>query len=374
MRPPLVRAGGWPSHPFGRAVGPLAAAGSNQSIFDLVIPTLGRESLAVLLDALAVADGPRPRRILLVDDRRDRRAPLVAAGAAGPHGVEVLAGRAAGPAAARNVGWRAATAPWVVFVDDDVVPTGTWLGDLAADLAAAPPDVVAVQGRVSVPLPPDRRPTDWERNVTGLETARWITADMAVRRAALEEVGGFDERFPRAYREDLDLALRLQAAGGQVRMGSRRVLHPVRPAPWWISLKLQAGNRDDVLMNALHGPAWRPHAPPGRRPWHLATTGLAAAAAAGAAARRPSVAVPALVGWAAATAQLAWIRVRPGPRHPREVAAMVATSAALPPVATCHWLAGLAGRRRLLARPGPAGPGGPAGAGPSTRAPSAVPA
>lgn len=360
---------GYGAHPFLRAVGAGPAPGSNQGIFDLVIPTVGRESLAVLLDSLAVADGPRPGRILLVDDRRDRRAPLLAM--AVPPGVEVLAGPARGPAAARNVGWRAATAPWVVFVDDDVVPSDSWLRDLAADVAAAPPDVVALQGRVRVPLPPDRPPTDWERNVTGLETARWITADMAVRRAALEEVGGFDERFPRAYREDLDLALRLQAAGGQVRMGGRRVLHPVRPAPWWISLKLQAGNRDDVLMNALHGAAWRPHAPRGRRPWHLATTALALAGAAGVAARRPSVAVPALAGWAAATAQLAWVRVRPGPRDAREVAAMLATSAALPPVATYHWLAALAGRRRLLAQPGPAGPTGP---GRSRRAPSAVPA
>src|SRR5207245_1965656 len=106
----------------------------------------------------------------------------------------------------------------------------------------------------------------------GLETARWITADMAVRRSALVEVGGFDERFPRAYREDVDLALRLQAAGGELRMGGRRVLHPVRPAPWWISVKLQAGNRDDVFMDALHGPSWRALAPRGRRRRHLATS------------------------------------------------------------------------------------------------------
>ena len=36
---------------------------------------------------------------------------------------------------------------------------------------------------------------------------------MAYRRAALAAVGGFDERFPRAFREDADLALRMMAAG-----------------------------------------------------------------------------------------------------------------------------------------------------------------
>ena len=34
---------------------------------------------------------------------------------------------------------------------------------------------------------------------------------MAYRRTALEAVGGFDERFPRAFREDADLALRVRA-------------------------------------------------------------------------------------------------------------------------------------------------------------------
>jgi hypothetical protein len=242
----------------------------------------------------------------------------------------------------------------VVFVDDDVVPTETWLADLESDLMSAPLDVVAVQGRVTVPLPADRRPTDWERNVTGLETARWITADMAVRRSALEKVGGFDERFPRAFREDLDLAIRLQQEGGKMTVGQRRVLHPVRPAPWWISLRLQAGNRDDALMTALHGREWLgQEAPRGRRRRHLATTACGLAAVAGAGLRRPVVAGAGLAGWAVGTAELAWARIAQGPRTAREVAAMVATSAVLPPVASWHWVAGVVGRRRRLRQPGP---------------------
>ena len=266
----------------------------------------------------------------------------------------MLRGGGAGPAAARNVGWRSSDAPWIVFLDDDVVPTDTWLVDLDSDLMSAPLDVVAVQGRVTVPLPADRRPTDWERNVTGLETARWITADMAVRRSALEKVGGFDERFPRAYREDADLALRLQDEGGKMTVGHRRVVHPVRPAPWWVSVKLQAGNRDDALMVALHGRQWQGEATPhGRRGRHLATTASGLAGLAGLGLRRPAVAWAGLAGWVAGTAELAVARILPGPRTAREIGAMVATSVALPPVASWHWLAGLAARRRLLKAPGP---------------------
>ena len=133
-------------------------------------------------------------------------------------------------------------------------------------------------------------------------------------------------------------------------MGRRRVVHPVRPAPWWISLRLQAGNRDDVLMAALHGRDWEGRRK-GRRPRHLATTACGLTALAGMVGRRPALARAGLAGWLLGTAELTWARVAPGPRTPAEVASMAATSAALPPVATWHWLAGLATRRRLLQMP-----------------------
>ena len=135
--------------------------------------------------------------------------------------------------------------------------------------------MAASQGRVRVPMPAGRRPTDWERNVRGLETARWATADMAYRRSVLQEVGGFDERFPRAYREDADLGLRVTGAGYRIVRGRRAVTHPVRPAGRLVSVRLQAGNADDVLMRGLHGRGWRERAgvPRGRRARHLACHG-----------------------------------------------------------------------------------------------------
>ncbi|HEV3496409.1 MAG TPA: glycosyltransferase, partial [Actinomycetes bacterium] len=182
--------------------------------FDVVVPTVGRDSLRPLLEALATAEGPRPGRVLVVDDRPNRSAALLPGGA--PAWVVVVQGPAAGPAAARNLGWRRASAEWVAFLDDDVVPGPGWSADLARDLAGLGPEVAASQGRVQVPMPSGRRPTDWERNVRGLETARWATADMAYRRSVLEEVGGFDERFHRAYREDADLGLRVVRAGYRI--------------------------------------------------------------------------------------------------------------------------------------------------------------
>jgi glycosyltransferase involved in cell wall biosynthesis len=306
------------------------------SVVTVVVPTVGRPSLAATLRAVA---GRLP--VLVVDDR-PRPEPLAV-----PDGVRVLRSSGRGPAAARNVGWRHCRTEWVAFLDDDVEPPTDWPELLLADLRMAASAVGGVQGRVRVPT--STRPTDWERTTQGLETAVWATADLAYRRAALEQVGGFDERFKRAYREDADLGLRVTQAGWQIVPGRRWVRHPVRPARWTESIRSQRGNADDVLMLALHGPAWRARAqaPPGRRPWHLLTT---AALGAAAVPRLRSVALPL---WSLLVADFARRRISPGPAGPREVATMAVTSAAIPPAATWWWLAGWARLPRQRARGGP---------------------
>ncbi|WP_016824077.1 glycosyltransferase family 2 protein, partial [Streptomyces viridosporus] len=230
--------------------------------YAVVVPTLVRDTLADCLAALAAATGPPPAAIVLVDDRPDPDpdpGPL-------EHALSVLGdlrtrttvvgGGGRGPAAARNAGLRTVTEPWVAFLDDDVQVGPHWCAQLVQDLEEASPDTAGVQGVITVPLPDGRRPTDWERGTAGLARARWITADMAYRTEALERVGGFDERFPRAFREDADLALRLLDAGWRIRRGRRTTLHPVRPASRWASVRQQRGNADDALMRRLHGPDW----------------------------------------------------------------------------------------------------------------------
>ncbi|WP_222262251.1 HAD-IIIA family hydrolase [Modestobacter marinus] len=315
----------------------------------VVVPTIGRPSLDVLLDALAGGSGPRPAEIVLVDDRPGG-APLQAERAGLPP-VRVVRTGGQGPAAARNLGWRTARTDWVAFLDDDVVPDPDWYERLAADLAGLPADVAGTQGRVRVPLPGHRRPTDWERGTAGLATSSWITADLAYRRAVLAAVGGFDERFPRAFREDSDLALRVMDTGSRLTRGDRWITHPVRPTDRWVSVRVQAGNADDVLMRRLHGPSWRQRADAtvGRRPRHLAVTAAALAALGLAAAGRPRAAALAAAGWVAGTGEFAWARIAPGPRDRTEVTSMLATSALIPPLATWHFLRG-AVRHRAVTR------------------------
>ncbi|GAB3321301.1 HAD-IIIA family hydrolase [Geodermatophilus aquaeductus] len=313
----------------------------------VVVPTIGRPSLGVLLDAIAAAPGPRPAELVVVDDRPG--GPPLEVDRPGLPPVRVVCTGGGGPARARNLGWRVARTPWIAFLDDDVVPDPDWYERLAADLTGLPADVAGSQGRVRVPLPEDRRPTDWERGTAGLATSAWITADLAYRRAALAAVGGFDERFPRAFREDSDLALRVMDTGSRLVRGERRITHPVRPTDRWVSVRVQAGNADDVLMRRLHGPMWRERADAavGRRPRHLAVTAAGLAAVGLAAARRPRAAAAAALAWAAGTAEFAWARIAPGPRDRAEVTTMALTSAVIPPLATWHFLRGAVRHRRV---------------------------
>ncbi|MFF0537655.1 glycosyltransferase family 2 protein [Streptomyces coelicoflavus] len=323
--------------------------GGPRTGYAVVVPTLVRDTLADCLAALVAAHGPDPDEIVLVDDRPDPDADpdalehaLTVLGDLRERTV-VLRSGGRGPAAARNTGARAVTSPWTAFLDDDVQVGPHWCDQLIQDLAEAAPDTGAVQGVIAVPLPGERRPTDWERGTAGLARARWITADMAYRTDVLKQVDGFDERFTRAFREDADLALRVLDAGWRIRRGRRTTRHPVRPAARWVSLKQQRGNADDALMRRLHGPDWwaKAVAPRGRIRRHAAITAAGAAALALAATGRPRAAALAGAGWAAGTAEFAWARIAPGPRTRHEITTMLVTSALIPPAATWHRLSGL---------------------------------
>jgi histidinol-phosphate phosphatase family protein len=341
---------------------------SSPNSYALVIPSIGRPSLDRLLETVAALDTderhPGPAEIVIVDDRRGDPPPLEPRAVGCP--VRVVRGYGRGPAAARNRGWRAVPAEveWVAFLDDDVELPARWARELTADLADCPATVAATQGRIVVPLAEDRAPTDWERNTAALEEADWATADMAYRRRALAEVHGFDERFPRAFREDADLALRVRQAGHRLAKGSRQVLHPVRPADDWVSQRVQAGNADDALMRRLHGPDWRrkAQAPGGGFGWHVATLVAAAttaAAALGVALSKGSGASPTpwhavgsagALGWAGLYARFVGLRMGPGPRPEQpgfgpELRRMVLTSATIPVTAVWHRARGWAHHR-----------------------------
>jgi len=308
----------------------------------VVVPTYRRlgllERCLKALESQTLA--PRKYEVLVVDDAREDhvRARVEALAASSFMVLRYLrppAGRR-GPAAARNVGWLAARGEIVAFTDDDTVPASDWL---QRGLDAMQGATVAASGQVLVPVP--RRPTDYERNVKGLERTEFATANCFVRHEALVRIGGFDERFRKAWREDSDLHFALlQHYGNVARAHDAVVLHPVRPAGWGISLREQANVLYDALLYKKYPRLYRTRIRP-TPPWSYYAATLAAVCA-------PLAALSGHIGtalclgivWAAITFRLAATRLRGTSRTPSHLLEMLATSALIPPLSVYWRLAG----------------------------------
>jgi glycosyltransferase involved in cell wall biosynthesis len=118
----------------------------------VVVPTYRRpELLDRCLAALDRQDvDPAEYEVLVADDAASdttRRHVAIRARMTRPAVRYLAVTTSHGPAAARNVGWRAARGEVVAFTDDDCCPDPGWL---AAGLAACSSDVAAVSGRVVV--------------------------------------------------------------------------------------------------------------------------------------------------------------------------------------------------------------------------------
>lgn len=149
-----------------------------------------------------------------------------------------------GPAAARNYGWLQAEGILVAFTDDDCLPDSDWLKTIWAAYDGR--EDVAFSGKVIVPI--SKEPTDYELNTSNLERAEFITANCACTKKALIKTGGFDERFELAWREDSDLHFKLLLNNIPIYKIGAVVVHPVRHAPWGVSLKEQKKGMFNALL------------------------------------------------------------------------------------------------------------------------------
>lgn len=151
--------------------------------------------------------------------------------------IRVLRQENAGPAAARNRGWRAANGEFVLFTDDDCIVPNDWVESL---VAAFEPGIAAVGGKL-VPnqellqtsrfaqahqLRDQINYSEPDKPVSGHDGLNVAgTANVAYRRSVLDEVGGFDESFPLAAGEDADLKRRVIAAGYKMKYVPIAVRH-----------------------------------------------------------------------------------------------------------------------------------------------------
>lgn len=242
-----------------------------------------------------------------------------------------------GPAAARNVGWRAAHGSVIAFTDDDTQPEPTWL---EAGLRAIEMGNDAVVGRLVMPLP--ERPSDYERDASRLEHAEFVTANCFVRRDVLNQVNGFDERYRQAWREDSDLHFKLLESGFQIGHEERAVvIHPLRPAPFAAGLKMQKKVMFDILLYRKHRRLYRQRIRK-RPPWfYLLVTATLCIAIMLLLLGMPRHATQAALLWLVLTAGFFVYRLRGTVVNARNVGELLLTSPLIPPLSIFWRMVGI---------------------------------
>lgn len=230
--------------------------------FSVVIPTYNRRrSLERVLAGLKRQEYPGDRLELIVvnDGGEDGTSEMVRQTRL-PFSVTVLEQSNLGPAAARNLGVDHATGPFILFLDDDVIPAPTFVREHAA--AHGDRDDRVVIGPM---LSDGRERAPWlrwesaklaeqyaamERGVFKPTPWQFYTGNASVRREHVLNAGGFDERFRRA--EDIELGFRME------RLGVEFVFHPqaaglhLMRRSWasWLDAARQYG-RNDVMFGKV---------------------------------------------------------------------------------------------------------------------------
>ncbi len=308
----------------------------------VVVPTYKRtDLLSRCLAALAEQDyDPTAYEVIVADDAANAETRALVEcwdewareARGGPDICYMPVKGAHGPAAARNRGWQSARGEWIAFTDDDTIPAPDWLSAGASTLENG---ADAAPGQVVVPLPAE--PSDYERNAAGLETAEFLTANCFCRRPTLASIGGFDEQFRLAWREDSDLFMRLLEHGANIVFAPAAiVVHPIRPAEWGVSLKQQKRNFFNPLLYKKHRhlyPRWIQSSP--RRRYYSILGALLIALFT--VFKGPRLFGLAALGyWVYQTGRFTQQRLLTTSHAPRHIAEMLITSALIPPLAI-YW-------------------------------------
>lgn len=287
--------------------------------------SMGRDDYEIIV----CDDGPSPATRALVDSMN-----ILTSGRPEIRYVPVRGTQ--GPAGARNAGWLRARAPVIAFTDDDTVPEPGWL---EAGLAAMASGADAAAGRIVMPLPP--RPTDLEIDAARLSQVEFATANCFVRRRALVEIGGFDERYTAAWREDSDLHFNLLERGMTVTEARDAVVvHPLRSMPFAAGIAMQKKVMYDVLLYRKFPRLYRERIR-AERPWfYMAVSAALLLGAAAGLAGKPALADAALALWALLTMVFLGRRLRKSALSVRNTLELLVTSVSIPPLSMFWRLVG----------------------------------
>lgn len=183
-------------------------------------------------------------------------------------------------------------------------------------------------------MPLDGTPTDYERDARQLETVDFVTANCFCRKAVLKKLGGFDERFRMAWREDSDLYFRLLEGGVDViDAPDTIVVHPVRTARWGASILQQKKILFDALLYKKHPRLYRQEIRAHPRWDYYSIVAMLLATSLGVATGYAPLAMAAGAGWLYMTARFCMRRMRGTSMTISHIGEMIVTSVLIPPCA-----------------------------------------
>ncbi|WP_139112971.1 glycosyltransferase family 2 protein [Mucilaginibacter sp. PPCGB 2223] len=196
-------------------------------LVSIIVPTCNRNDLLVnCLDLLSPEKQSAgfEYELIVTDDSKDNQArSLIEQQYPWARWVE---GPKSGPAANRNNGAKMARGKWLLFIDDDCLPDVHILKEYAA-ARAANPDVLVFEGCITVDRPQESFIEESPVNETG--GFLWACNFLMDANLFLNELKGFDEDFPYAAMEDVDLDYRLKKKQIEVLFVKNAfVVHPWR--------------------------------------------------------------------------------------------------------------------------------------------------
>jgi GT2 family glycosyltransferase len=173
-------------------------------------------------------------------------------------GGRLLLSGGRGPASARNLGWTHASRDLVAFADDDVLLDEGWLAAIRTEFANDK-TLLAVEGSTAT----RRYDPLFEYSVSSESARNGLTCNVVYKRSVLERTGGFDEGFPFAHCEDLDLFTRVKRLGPVKYSHLVRAEHEPRSVAPSVFAKRGGWLRCERLLFSKH-PELRPYPlPPG---------------------------------------------------------------------------------------------------------------
>lgn len=192
--------------------------------FSIIIPTYNRpDRLHSCLKAIAQLDYPHENfEVIVVDDGSKMPLTSIVEPLQVDLNLTLLRQANAGPASARNAGAAIAQGKFIVFTDDDCVPTSDWLSALEAQFQLTPAALVG--GKTLNALPENLHSTasqlliDYLYDYYNAEAAASFFAsnNFALPTATFQLLKGFDTTFPLAAGEDREFCDRWLHQGYQM--------------------------------------------------------------------------------------------------------------------------------------------------------------